>query len=109
MTEDATDGQDDGGYTGDATDGTLEEGPPSGPSRARRPSGRAISMMGVLFLVLAALSVVGTVVVMHYDVWVGGADEESVGDRQTIFIYLGLVGLIVFAILAVWDIMRRRG
>jgi len=66
-------------------------------------------MMGVAFLFLAALSVVGTVVLLHYDVWVGGADEESIGDSQSIFIYLGLVGIIVFAILAAWDIMRRRG
>lgn len=66
-------------------------------------------MMGVTFLALAALSVVGTVVLLHYDVWIGGADEESIGDSQSIFIYLGLVGIIVFAILASWDVMRRRG
>ena len=109
MTDDTDYEHYDGDITGDATDNADEERPPSSPSQASRSSGRVISPMGVIFLVLATLAVVGTVVLMHYDVWIIGADEESIGDSQSIFIYLGLVGIIVFAILAAWDIMRRRG
>jgi hypothetical protein len=100
------------GATGDeAADEAPTEEPTlpasTGPSR-KGFLGGLLDPVGLTFLVLTFLAVVGTVVLMHWDVWVQGASAESVGDRQRLLVYMGVLGVVVCAIVTVVDIMRHR-
>jgi len=83
------------------------EAPPSRAPRRWLFMG-VLSAVGLVFFVLAILAVVGTAVLMHWDVWIGGAAKESIGDRQRLLTYLGIVGIAVCAIVAIVDILRHR-
>jgi hypothetical protein len=99
-----------------AAEGEAEEGAPAeepfapAPTKAPRKGflGGLLGPVGLTFLVLAVLAVVGTVVLLNWDVWIQGASEESVGDRQRLYVYLGVVGIVVCALVALVDILRRR-
>jgi hypothetical protein len=83
--------------------------PPEAPPPPRgRLYGGVFSNMGVAYLILAVVAVVGTVVLMHWDVWVSGASKETVGPRQGLLIDLGLLGIFIFAGLTVIDLVRHR-
>ena len=66
------------------------------------------SILGLAFLGLTVVALIGTLVVANYDTWIQSAAEESMGDRQTMFVYLGIVGVIVCGGIAMFDMMRQR-
>jgi DNA-directed RNA polymerase subunit RPC12/RpoP len=64
------------------------------------------TLMGMVFIVLALLALVFTIVVARYDTWIQGAAEESMGDDQLTVFYAGLATFTVFLIIAVVDLLR---
>lgn len=66
------------------------------------------SILGLAFLGLTVVALIGTLVVANYDMWIQDATKESMGDRQTMFLYLGIVGVIVCGAIAMFDMMRQR-
>ena len=83
------------------------EAPPSRAPRRRLFMG-VLSTVGLTFLVLAILAAVGTLLLMHWDVWVGGMAKESIGDRQWLLIYSGMAGIVVCGAVSIADVVRRR-
>ncbi len=80
------------------------------PSPGRKLYGGFLSIVGVVFVLLAAAALVGSLVLMNYDVWMSGASEETVGPRQGLFIGLGLLGFVICMAVAGYDLFRcRRG
>ena len=98
--------------SGEGTAAPAKEGraapPEAAPPQKRRLYGGVFSNMGVAFLLLAVVAVIGTVALMNWDVWVSGASKEAVGPRQGLFIDLGLLGIFIFAGLTVIDLVRNR-
>jgi predicted nucleic acid-binding Zn-ribbon protein len=82
---------------------------PPGP----RLYGGVLSWYGLAFAVLAFVALLATVIAIRWDTWIGGGAEESIGDRQVMFIYLGAAATIVCALITVVDTLRsgraRRG
>jgi hypothetical protein len=74
----------------------------------RRRYASVFSIVGVTFLVLAVVAVIGTVVVMNWDVWVSGASKESIGPRQSLFIDLGFLAIVICILVVVFDLLRLR-
>jgi hypothetical protein len=64
------------------------------------------TLVGMVFVVLALMALVFTIVVARYDTWIQGAAEESMGDNQMTMFYAGLVAFTVFLIIAVIDLLR---
>ena len=91
-----------GGRAGPATEGGATS------TRKAKTYVGGLGLVGLLFLALAVVAIVGTVVVMNWDVWVGGAAKETVGDRQRAFIYLGLLGFFVCVLVTGFDLLRGR-
>ncbi len=69
---------------------------------------KALSMLGIAFAVLAVVSVIGLMVVLNYDTWINGAEENSIGDTQMMYVYLAVVAVIVCILVVVFDFMRNR-
>jgi hypothetical protein len=69
----------------------------------------AFSKLGLAFLSLAIIAIIGTIILARYDTIIQGAAEESVGDQQRLYIYLGVVGIIVCGAIAGIDAMRNKG
>jgi DNA-directed RNA polymerase subunit RPC12/RpoP len=65
--------------------------------------------LGVVFITLAVLSLVFTVLMARYDTWIQGAAEESMGDNQRMGFLAGLIGFSVFMVVAVYDLLRSPG
>jgi len=90
----------------------AEEGRAPPPEAAPAPKGRLygghLSVLGVAFVILAVLAVVGTLLLMHWDVWVSGASGEAVGPRQGLLIGLGYLGILVCLAVVVFDVLRHR-
>ena len=84
----------------------VEEGPMAleGPVVKKK----ALSMLGIAFAVLAVISVIGLMVVLNYDTWINGAEENSIGDTQMMYVYLAVVAVIVCLLVVVFDFMRNR-
>jgi hypothetical protein len=74
--------------------------------KERSPGG--LSIIGLAFAILAAVALIGSVVLMNWDVWVSGASAESVGPRQRLFLIMGFVGFIVCLAVVGFDLLRRR-
>ena len=77
---------------------------PSAPPKKKK----ALSTLGMVFALLAVVAVIGTVVLLNYDVWVQGLDEENIGPNQQNAIYLGVAGIVVCALIVVFDFMKNR-
>ena len=78
------------------------------PAVAPKAQGGPGKMLGLIFLGLAVVALVGTLVIANYDVWIQGAAEESMGDRQQMFLYLGIVGVIVCGAIGMLYTMRGK-
>lgn len=70
------------------------------------PPGPVFSRWGLVFALLTAVAFLGTLVLLRWDTWVGGAAEESIGEDQRALIYAGAVATTAFAIMAILDIIR---
>ncbi len=64
------------------------------------------SQWGLIFVLLTVIGFVGTLLLMRWDSWVRGAEEDVIGDTQRMLIYAGAVATTAFAILAILDIVR---
>ena len=69
---------------------------------------KALSMMGMVFVVLAVVSVIGLMMVLNYDTWINGDAENNIGDTQVMYLYLAVVGVIACIMLIVVDFVRYR-
>jgi RNA polymerase subunit RPABC4/transcription elongation factor Spt4 len=78
---------------------------PSTPSTPRLYPG-GFTRMGMVFVVLAFLSIVFTVVMARYDTWIQGAAEESMGDNQRMLFIGGLITFSISIIVAIYDLLR---
>lgn len=82
-----------------------EEAPPATP---RRLYGGVLSVLGLALAALTVAALVATVLALRWDTWVGGAAEESIGDYQVRYVYLGATGTVACAVLTVVDVLRNR-
>jgi hypothetical protein len=69
---------------------------------------KTLSMLGIAFAVLAVVSVIGLFVVLNYDTWIDGAEENNIGDTQMMYVYLAVVAVIVCILVVVFDFVRNR-
>ncbi len=69
---------------------------------------KALSMLGMIFAVLTVVSVIGLMVVLNYDVWINGDEENNIGDTQMMYVYLAVAAVIVSIMLVVVDLVRNR-
>jgi hypothetical protein len=74
------------------------------PPKGKRP----LSILGWVFVILAVIAVIGTVVLLNYDTWVQGADENNIGDTQMMYVYLAVAGIVVCLLIVVFDYVRNR-
>jgi len=85
--------------TADAVeDEDLYEGPKLYPG--------GFTAMGMLFIAIAIMALLFTIVMARYDTWVQGAAEESMGDNQRMMFYAGLVVFAGCIMAAVVDLLR---
>jgi len=85
----------------------LEEVPPIA-QKGPKLYGGLFSVVGLAFIVLTVAALVATILALRWDTWINGAAEESIGDRQVLFVYLGVAGTVVCAIVSVVDVLRNR-
>lgn len=69
---------------------------------------KALSMLGIAFAVLAVVSVIGLMLVLNYDTWIKGDEENHIGDTQIMFVYLAVAAVIVCLLIVVLDFVRNR-
>lgn len=98
--------------------GTVPEGHKGGGPRTSKAARRAptanlprlypggFTRVGMMFLTLAVLSFMFTVVMARYDTWIQGAAEESMGDNQRMLFLGGLLTFTVSIIVAIYDLLR---
>lgn len=63
-------------------------------------------MAGLVFVTMALMALLFTIVMARYDTWIQGAAEESMGDNQRMLFYAGLVAFTLFIVVAVADLLR---
>ena len=85
----------------------LEEIPPVA-QKGPKLYGGLFSVVGLTFIVLTVAALIATILALRWDTWINGAAEESIGDRQALFVYLGVAGTAVCAIVSVVDVLRNR-
>jgi predicted RNA-binding Zn-ribbon protein involved in translation (DUF1610 family) len=81
-----------------AVDEDLHEGPKLYPG--------GFTAIGMLFIAIAIVALVFTIVIARYDTWIQGAAEESMGDNQMMLFYAGLVVFAGCILAAVVDLLR---
>ncbi len=64
------------------------------------------TVVGILFIVIAIMALLFTIVMARYDTWVQGAAEESMGDNQRMLFYSGLAVFAGCIMVAVVDLLR---
>ncbi len=93
----------------DAATGHVEKveavDPEDLPGMARLYPG-GFTLAGLVFVVLAVMALLFTVVMARYDTWIQGASEESMGDNQRMMFYGGLAAFALFIVIAVADLLR---
>ena len=86
---------------------TTPEEPP--PTLAKGPKLYVgLSIIGLVFALLTVVAIIGTVVLLNYDTWIDGADENNIGDTQIMYIYGAVAGIVVCALIVVFDFMKNR-
>ena len=87
----------------------LEERPLlSSPPKETRLYVGIFSVIGLTFIILTVLAVIATILALRWDTWIGGAVEENIGDHQILYVYLGVTGIIVCAVISLVDVLRHR-
>ena len=67
-----------------------------------------LSIIGLVFALLTVVAIIGTVVLLNYDTWIDGADENNIGDTQIMYVYGAVAGIVVCALIVVFDFMKNR-
>ena len=70
--------------------------------------GKPLSTLGMVFALLAVVAIIGTVVLLNYDTWIDGADENNIGDTQIMYVYGAVAGVVVCALIVVFDFVKNR-
>ena len=78
------------------------------PIKEPRLYGGIFSVFGLAFVILTVLALIATIIALRWDMWIGGASEETIGDHQKLYIYLGVVGIVVCAVVSFVDVFRHR-
>ena len=86
---------------------TAPEVPPPTPAKGPKLY-VGLSIIGLVFALLAVVAIIGTVVLLNYDTWIDGADENNIGDTQIMYIYGAVAGIVVCALIVVFDFIRNR-
>lgn len=81
-----------------------EERVPEEPVARRR----TLSLLGMAFAALTVVSLIGLLVVLNYDTWIDGAEENSIGDTQIMYVYLAATAFVVCLLVVVFDLVRNR-
>ena len=86
---------------------TAPEEPPPTPAKGPKLY-IGLSIIGLVFALLTVVAIIGTVVLFNYDTWIDGADENNIGDTQIMYIYGAVAGIVVCALIVVFDFMKNR-
>ena len=86
---------------------TTPEEPPPTPAKGPKLYG-GLSIIGLVFAILTVVAIIGTVVLLNYDTWIDGADENNIGDTQIMYVYGAVAGIVVCALIVVFDFMKNR-
>jgi len=86
---------------------TAPEEPPPTPAKGPKLYG-GLSIIGLVFAILTVVAIIGTVVLLNYDTWIDGADENNIGDTQIMYVYGAVAGIVVCALIVVFDFVRNR-
>ena len=78
---------------------------PQGASAKRRYPG-GFSWVGLLFVILAGIALVLTVVALRWDAISSGSRYETIGSMQSMVIVAGIAGFIFCAFVSMWDLVR---
>jgi hypothetical protein len=76
------------------------------PEAASRPFGFLYSNIGAISFAVMLVAFVGTMLVLRWDTWIGGADVETIGRLQLAVASAGIATIIVTGSLGVWDALR---
>ena len=68
---------------------------------------RLLSRFGLIWAVLSIGAFAGTVLLLNWDTWIRGEAESSIGDSQRMMIYAGATTTTVFAVLTIYDLLKR--
>ena len=66
------------------------------------------SIIGLAFVALTVLALIATIITLRWDTWINGAAEENIGDRQSSYIYLGTVLIVLGSIISLVDFNKQR-
>ncbi len=69
--------------------------------------GGLFSNIGLVFAFLTMVAFIATVLALRWDTWVGGAAEETIGDRQLTIVYAGATATAISAVIALVDSLRH--
>jgi len=86
---------------------TAPEEPPPTPAKGPKLY-VGLSIIGLVFALLTVVAIIGTVVLLNYDTWIDGADENNIGDTQIMYVYAAVAGIVVCALIVVFDFMKNR-
>ena len=86
---------------------TAPEEPPPTPAKGPKLY-VGLSIIGLVFALLTVVAIIGTVVLLNYDTWIDGADENNIGDTQIMYIYGAVAGIVVCALIVVFDFVKNR-
>ena len=85
----------------------IEEHP--GPKKkSPKLYAKVFTPIGVLFIVLAILTVLALIVLYQWDVWITGNSESSLGERQMTAIYVTIILLVIFLTFSMVDVYRNK-
>ena len=85
----------------------LEDVPPIAHKKPKLYAG-LFSVVGLTFIVLTVAALIATILTLRWDTWINSAVEETIGDYQMNFVYLGTAGIVVCAIVSAVDVLRYR-
>lgn len=69
---------------------------------------RTFSKLGLTFAILTLMALVATIVLFRWDTWIGGASEETFGDRQRLLVYGGIVVVVLCSFMTMMDVLRQQ-
>ena len=92
----------------EVTEGDYEVGPliPHPPKKPRLYAG-IFSVIGLTFVILTVAALIATIIALRWDTWISGAGEENIGEYQILYVYLGVTGIIVCAMVSLVDVSRH--
>jgi len=75
------------------------------PAAPRRYAG-GFTLLGLLFVILAGVALVMTIVALRWDAISSGSKYEAIGSMQSLVIMLGMAAFVFCAVVSVYDLLR---